>query len=786
MQVCGQEFSPALIERINATMKKEPALSRRELSRRVCGWLEWTSANGQLKDVSARVALKRLAQRGVVALPPLSNRPAPRRHPAGRGEPSEVSTPAQVLTLEALGPVELVLVSEPDSELSLVWRTLMRKHHPLGDGPLCGAQLRYLIRSREHSWLGGLAFSAPAWRVAARDAYIGWSERARVEQLSLVVCNSRFLITPQVQVPHLASHVLGQVRRRLRADWSVRYGYEPVLMETYVEPERYRGTCYRASNWRRVGCTTGRGRQDRERCAALSVKDVYVYPLVRNWRQRLCAEAPVAPVRIETSDWAEEEFARVHLGDKRLERRVLTVARDLYARPQSQLPQACQTQARTKAAYRLFDHRRVTLDSLLDSHVEATAARVAEHPVVLAVQDSTSLNYTAHPMTEGLGPLNTTADQSVGLWMHDTMAFTPQGVPLGLLDVQCWARDPAKQGQRATRHRRGIKDKESVKWLNSFERACVLQGRCAETTVVSVGDRESDVYELLVRAKRPGAAKLLIRAERSRRMVEEHGSLWDFMAGEPVAGTQVLEVPRRHHRARREARLDIRFTQVTLKAPQRKRDLGAVRLWAVWAHECDPPEGVEALDWMLLTTVAVNDFEEALERLAWYRRRWGIEVYHRTLKSGCRIEERQLGAAERIEGCLAIDLVVTWRIYHLTMLGRETPDVPCSVYFKQAQWKALVAFVRQQPMGGSRVWERRCDWWRGSVDSWVARATAIRAPRVCGWGFNASTTSLTPGPCSMKCRSRENSRYPASMIMGNSQAQRERAIRLSAILQRST
>ena len=158
-------------------------------------------------------------------------------------------------------------------------------------------------------------------------------------------------------------------------------------------------------------------------------------------------------------------------------------------------------------------------------------------------------------------------------------------------------------------------------------------------------------------------------------------------------------MPRRHHRARREARLDIRFTQVTLKAPQRKRDLGAVRLWAVWAHECDPPEGVEALDWMLLTTVAVNDFEEALERLAWYRRRWGIEVYHRTLKSGCRIEERQLGAAERIEGCLAIDLVVAWRIYHLTMLGRETPDVPCSVYFKQAQWKALVAFVRQQAHG---------------------------------------------------------------------------------------
>lgn len=693
MLVCGQEFAPALLERITARGREEPTLSRRALSREVCQWLDWRAANGQLKQMSARVALKRLDEAGVIELP--SAAPAPR--PSAKVELIPEQCPRSVsMSLGELGVVELVPITERSSDEARVWRALMQRFHPLGAGPLCGAQLRYLIRSPAHGWLGGLSFSAPAWRVAPRDGYIGWSERARREHLAEVVCNSRFLIIPEVRVPHLASHVLGQARRRLRADWMVRYGYEPVLMETYVERERYRGTCYRAANWRWVGCTTGRGRQDRERRASVPVKDVYVYPLVRSWRQRLCAESPVAPQRIRDGDWAEEEFARVRLGDKRLERRVLTVARDLYARPQSQIPQACQTQARTKAAYRLFDHPQVTLDSLLASHVEATAARVVEHARVLAVQDSTSLNYTAHPMTEGLGPINTRKDHGIGLWMHDTMAFTPEGVPLGLLDVQCWARDPGKAGSRATRYERGIKDKESIKWLKSFEALCELQRRCPETELISVGDREADIYELLVRAKRPGSAKLLIRAERTRRMVEEHGSLWTYMTTQALAGTQTLRIPRRHNQPARTARLEIRFAQVELRAPKRKRELPTVRVWAVWAHECEAPERVKALDWMLLTTVAVNDFEEALERLAWYRRRWGIEVYHRTLKSGCRIEERQLGAAQRIEGCLAIDLVVAWRVYHLVMLGRETPDVPCTVYFEEAQWKALVAFVRHE------------------------------------------------------------------------------------------
>ncbi len=610
--------------------------------------------------------------------------------------------PAVEVALDALGKVELVAVGSRHSAQAHIWKALMERYHERGSGPLCGAQLRYLIKSARYGWLGGLAFNSAAWQVRARDQFIGWDAVARRAHLSQVVTNSRFLIVPQVQVKNLASHVLGQCARRLVGDWAERYGEQPLLLETFVERARYHGTCYRAANWQWVGTTCGRGRQDRARTARLARKDIYVYALHGQWRERLC-RVPASPTRRPNSDrpaedWAQEEFGGVALGDARLARRVVSLARDFYARPQAQIPQACTTRAKTKAAYRFFDHRRTTMQALLQPHYEATAQRLAEHPVVLAVQDSSSLNYTAHPATTGLGPLNTSRDNSIGLWMHDTLAFTPEGVPLGLMDVQCWARDPAQMGKRARRHALPIEHKESAKWLKSYAAASQVQRQCPETLVVSVGDREADVYELFAEAAQDASgAKLLVRAERTRRMVKEHGSLWEYMAGQAQAGIQELHVPRRGKRAARTARMAVHYAPVELRPPKRKPHLPTVHLWAVWSHELEAPEGVEALEWMLLTTVKVASFEQACERLRWYATRWLIEVYHRTLKSGCRIKERQLGSAERIEACLAIDLVVAWRIYHLTKLGREVPDVPCTVYFEEAEWKALVAYVTRNP-----------------------------------------------------------------------------------------
>ena len=188
-----------------------------------------------------------------------------------------------------------------------------------------------------------------------------------------------------------------------------------------------------------------------------------------------------------------------------------------------------------------------------------------------------------------------------------------------------------------------------------------------------------------------------MRANYDRLLVEGQGQLWEKVRGQEASGIQEVRVPRRGTRPSRVARLEVRFAHVTLKPPQRKSALVEVPLWAVLAQEVDSPHHVEPLQWMLLTTCKVTSFDEATEKLSWYTMRWGIEVYHRTLKSGCKIEERQLGCADRIEACLAIDMVVAWRIFHLAKLGRETPEVPCTVFFEEAEWKALLAYRTHNP-----------------------------------------------------------------------------------------
>jgi Druantia protein DruA/Transposase Tn5 dimerisation domain/Transposase DNA-binding len=702
--LCGREFSAELIARLT---KAGARMSRRALSRQLCQWLDWKGPSGRWQTTNARIALKRLERSGALELPAASN-PF-----CKKGRRSQASQGAKGLapirgTLAQIGPVELVLVGSRHSQASRECRQLLQHYHPLG-AQLCGAQLRYLIRCAQGT-LGVLCFSAAARRLRARDQWIGWQDSVRAENLHLIVNNSRFLIRPGVEVKMLASHVLARAASQLPEHWQERYGFRPLLLETFVEKAKYRASSYRAANWIELDDpTSGRGRNDHEHSAQKVPKRILVYPLVKQTRERLRAlpsqprlaqqPRPIRP-QAEPIDWAEEELGRAQLGDERLRKRLLVLARDFYARPQGNVPQSCGGHpARTKAAYRFFDHPNVEMDTVLQSHYQATAQRVAKEAVVLAAQDTTYLNYNAHPATENLGPIGSTAQGLIGLVVHDTMAFNLEGTPLGLLDVQCWARDPEQFGKKHRRRKLSFEEKESVKWLRSLEALERVQNQCPQTQLVSVGDREADIYELFVWVKQqPGRPQLLVRAEHNRRVQAEYGYLWETLASRPVAGIRSVRLPRRSNRPARQADLEVRFAPVELRAPKTRAKQPNVRLWAVWALEAQGPAGVEPVEWMLLTSLPVESLEQANQKLDWYGGRWGIEVFHRTLKSGCQIENRQLGSADRIEACLAIDLVVAWRIFHLTKLGREIPQAPCTVYFEPIQWQALVGFIHKDPI----------------------------------------------------------------------------------------
>ena len=556
----------------------------------VCGWLNWRTALGQLKEVSCRVALLKLHRGGLLRLPEIDQRSIPRPQRVGT-EPPRLEPAAVESSLEALQPVSLLRIDSADSPHSRIWNELMNQEHYLGAGPLCGAQIRYLLGSGAGEWLGGLAFSASAWRVEARDRWIGWNEQARREHLQEVIANSRFLIRPCVRAPNLASHALGLALRRVTSDWRERYGYEPLLVETFVDAERFTGTCYQAANWELVGVTQGRGRQDAKHQSAQPVKKIWVYPLHRQARERLRGGAPL-PTTPSPTDWAEQEFGGAVLGDERLERRLLTLARDFYARPQASMPEACQSRSKTKAAYRFFDHPETQMDVLLKPHSEATQQRIAAEKVVLAGLDTTSLNYSTHPATENLGPIGSEKEGIIGMLVHSTMTFNLEGTPLGLLDVQCWARDAAAFGQRHERKQRPIEEKESSKWLKSFRRVAEVQRRSPGTRLVSVGDRESDIYELFQEALRdPQGPWLLIRAEQDRRLAEGQQQLVSWVEQQPVAGIQEIQVPRHGKQAARVARLEVRFARVNLQPPKNKKSLGALTLSAVLSQEVEAPPG---------------------------------------------------------------------------------------------------------------------------------------------------------------------------------------------------
>ena len=494
MRVGAQRIDDAIIARIESIVQENPEAKRGALSRRICEQLKWRSRNGRLREVSCRKVLARLQRAGKIRLVDAAAFPAGRR---GKAELQPVAAEAmREGVLKDFQPIKLIAIDSGDRETSRMWNDLMDRYHYLGSGPLCGAQLRYLIQSEKHGWIGGLAFSAAAWRVQARDRWIGWSSEIRERNLNQVVANSRFLIVPHWRVPHLASHVLGLAMKRLRPDWRQRYGYEPVMVETFIDKERFDGTCYRAANWIEVGETQGRGRQDPWHQRRCSIKRVYVYALDAQARERLC-EAAVAPkltvLQSEPEDWAEAEFGTVDLGDRRLNRRAVEIARDFYARPQAQIPQACQSRARTKATYRFFRHPNTNMDDLLEAHRTSSYQRIAKHQIVLCAQDTTTLNYSAHPATEDLGPIGSNENGPIGLIVHDTMAFSIEGTPLGLVDVQCWARDAEQFGKKHKRKQLPIEQKESYKWLRSFQAVAEAQRHCANTMLVSMGDREADI-----------------------------------------------------------------------------------------------------------------------------------------------------------------------------------------------------------------------------------------------------------------------------------------------------
>lgn len=412
------------------------------------------------------------------------------------------------------------------------------------------------------------------------------------------------------------------------------------------------------------------------------------------------------------SEWWHTEFDGINFGDPRLEHRFIQTAKLLAAEPTASINEACGNWKNTKASYRLFDNYKVDPKEIIDTHADKSSVRMKGEGTVLVIQDTSFFSYTEHFKTEGLGRIGFTnkhvhKNDCKGLIMHTALAVTTRGTPLGILHQDIWIREPDAPFTKYQKNRKRItiEEKESQKWLSALSDS--MRWIPPEVQAVTVCDRESDLYEFIGRAEYINR-KYLIRSSWNRAIMNELGEetyLWEHMDLQKKVGTFEVEiegkrVAKQKVRPNRIAQMELRFSKVNLRRPTKKKVnreecLAYFTAWVVWVVEKNPPKGEEALNWMLLTNVPVSNFDEGHEKVEWYRHRWHIESFHKTLKSGCGVEKCRLQTVERLERFLTLSSIIAWRLYWITHMHREHPNKPCTQMLNNHEWKALYCIANK-------------------------------------------------------------------------------------------
>lgn len=389
-------------------------------------------------------------------------------------------------------------------------------------------------------------------------------------------------------------------------------------------------------------------------------------------------------------EWAAQELATATFGDARLTKRLFRIVADKLANPTASIPQASRDWAATKATYRFFASPQVSADAVRAAHAHATVQRALLHSTILVLQDTSELNYSAHPNTSGLGPLDNPFCR--GLKVHSALAATTDGVPLGLLQQTVWTRDTPSASHKPRKRPRH--ERESQRWPSTL--AHVQHLVPASTRLIVVADREADIYPLFA-APREQRVELLIRATYDRILVG--GQKLKQVASEVEwQGTRSVTIPANGSRVERTATVQVGWTSVTMLPPQgfpKPASAPRPEVGLVVVEEREPPAGVKPLRWLLWTTLRLESWEEVVQVVEYYRLRWLIERYHYVLKSGCGLEKLQLETGEGLERALAVYSVVAWRLLWLTYEARVRPEERCTVMFTRHEWQALYCTVHR-------------------------------------------------------------------------------------------
>jgi hypothetical protein len=378
-------------------------------------------------------------------------------------------------------------------------------------------------------------------------------------------------------------------------------------------------------------------------------------------------------------DMGDNGTGAINLGDRRRTIRLCEFLDQASHNYQSSIAQLSQNKHTSKAYYRLLDNPKLDKNIVLEEHVKAAQLRAKAHKTVLCIQDTTELDYSSKPSIKGLGRLNYDARQ--GMYIHPTLMITPEGVPLGITDLWAWARKPKDQPDL----------KESLRWKEGYERVCEFTRDNPETRYVYVADREGDLHDIIEKAEHNQyPADYLIRAKHSR-LLHDGSKLFDITQPENELGNLQFQAPRGRGKPTRKVIQQIYSQRVQLKS--------GCTVTILIAKENTPPAGSQAVVWRLITNRTIKDLDEAAELIDWYRKRWQIELLFNVFKTGCRIEERQLGTIEKLERLFLLYLLISYRILLITMLVRVEPKQSCEALFSSDEWQVAykIRYQRRPP-----------------------------------------------------------------------------------------
>ncbi len=404
-----------------------------------------------------------------------------------------------------------------------------------------------------------------------------------------------------------------------------------------------------------------------------------------------------------TCKWTESEMVDLDTGDKRLDKRVKAVLKAVANKPSMAFPKQFHSTAELKACYRLFDSDLITCEAILEPHINKTIERIQSFPVVVLSGDSSSLNYTTRSSNSDSGYIS--SNNAQGFLTHVSLASTLDRQPLGVVQAKFWARDKQKPEKKVHRDYLPLKEKESYKWIESYASANKIAVLCPDTEIISVFDREGDIIELWEEAaksqKTGNCAHLVVRCNHNRGVLptDENKStkLFEFAEKSSIVGYCEFELRDRvTHRILRKVKQEIRASSVCIYPAYRSGvERRKVVLNVVFMKEVNTPEGIEPVNWYLLTTLPIESEKAVQKIIKAYLARWDIETLFRTFKTGCKVEERSLRTSDRLYPMFALFLIIAWRINYLSRISREHPELPCTVIFSEMEWKAAYAAINK-------------------------------------------------------------------------------------------